>query len=198
VETPDEGKPALSKLRATSMLFYPMEHRCPRDPDYSPLSDVQKKHSTLPPANGVGWWTNIDLAEACAWIDLPDKHGLLFFGMLAQGKVWYGNSPDVATGAVDPASANRGQHAERRVPRWWIYDPMELAGVLSGATPSWQVQAKETFAPSGAAHSRMNRCNGAAFDADTSTLYLCYPDAEFEPERYSRSVVHAWKVRAKD
>jgi hypothetical protein len=194
VETPDEGKRPFSKLRAAPMVFYPMKHRCPRDPDYAPLVDRKGAHVNQPPQDGVGLWTNVDLAEACAWIDLADKHGLLFFGMLAQGKVWYGNSPDAATGVVDSAQANRGNHAERRVPRWWIYDPMDLAGVLSGTTQSWQVQAKETFAPSGAAETRMNRCNGAAFDAVTNTLYLCYPNAEFEPNRHSRPVVHAWNV----
>jgi hypothetical protein len=195
VEKPDASNPPLTKLRATQMLFYPMEHRCPRDPDYSPLHEVQAKHANPRPQNGVGWWTNVDLAEACAWIDLADKHGVLFFGMLTQGKIWYGNSPDAATGAVDPASSNRGNHAERRVARWWIYDPMELAGVLTGAAEPWQVRAKETFAPRGPGGTKMNRCNGAAFDKETNTLFLCYPDAEFERGRYSRPVVHAWKVQ---
>lgn len=192
VAWPERTTTNMTKLAATPLVQYPMQHRCPRDADYLPRGEFM----ALPPRNGTGLWTSHDLVDACSWIDLPERHGVLFFGRLAQGNIWYGDDPDPKTGIDDPASNSRGEHAERYARRWWIYDPADLAKVASENMESWAIRPVECFDPGQMAPNVNGDCTGAAFDASTSTLYVCYPQTEKPdfPGAGRRPVVHAWRV----
>jgi hypothetical protein len=74
----------------------------------------------------VGYWTwNDHVYEACQWIDLAAKSGVLCAPTLGNGRGWYYNST---------LNSERGSHA------WMIYDTADLAQVARGKKEEWQIQ----------------------------------------------------------
>jgi hypothetical protein len=108
------------------------------------------------------------------WVDLPDKHGLIYFGQLvttpvgyrapgdADGLVhmWYGD-PDHASktgstvagysdhkcchGQDDPWWQATGTAAHYRVPMAWIYNPDHLIDTAQGRAALWSRTPTSTF-----------------------------------------------------
>jgi len=142
-----------------------------------------------------------DTVKTCVWIDLPDKHGVLYFGQLvttpegysAPGDpdgfvhMWYGdpNSKNAPGGAQhcchgqdDPWWGATGPGAHYRVPMGWIYNPNDLVATAQGKadlwsrTPAHTFQLKSEIAPQ--MHSRHNAgaIGAAAFDAEKRRVYL--------------------------
>jgi hypothetical protein len=101
------------------------------------------------------------------WIDLPDKHGLLYFGGLArtpEGYVapydedglihrGYAQLPDNAQGVpvcchgqTDPFFSATGPWAHVRQPMGWIYDPSTLVASATNVAPLHSRTPVHTFA----------------------------------------------------
>jgi hypothetical protein len=129
------------------------------------------------PINGRGYWTAADTIEGAAvWIDIPTKHGLIFFPTLGQGEICYCSSAITA---------------ESFSSYWYIYSPNALARVARGELQPWQVNSssmtKVTY-PAGV------RVTGVVFDDVEQILYLyvyqAYRDGvEFYP------LVYAYKLK---
>lgn len=84
------------------------------------------------PDNGVGHWSWSDyLWQGGAWVDLADKHGVVFFPTLANGREWYETST---------------LHAEKASHWVYIYDPYDLAEVARGVKKQWEIQAVNRWA----------------------------------------------------
>jgi len=83
------------------------------------------------PVNGVGHWSWSDrLWQSAAWIDLPDKSGLVYFPTLVYGREWYETSTLHGMGAT----------------HWWyVYDTADLAAVTQGQKQQHEIQAKNTW-----------------------------------------------------
>jgi hypothetical protein len=114
------------------------------------------------PASG-----NNDTMSSCVWIDLPDKHGLLYFGQLAttpEGYVapgdpdgfvhqWYGqpirrdgSAPQTCChGQDDPFWQATGPGAHYRVPMGWIYNPDDLVATAQRKADLWSRTPTSTF-----------------------------------------------------
>jgi hypothetical protein len=106
----------------TPLLGYTPTKRAHRDPDYYSEYDGGDWN----PEDGTGYWTWSDVIfQGGAWIDLHDRHGVLFFATLGNGRVWYENSD---------RNAERGSHA------LFIYAPLDLGKVASGVKEQWQIQ----------------------------------------------------------
>jgi hypothetical protein len=146
-----------------------------RNPDYQ----EQLKWSPGPKGK-VGYWTGMDeIFGACVWIDLPDKHGLLYVASLGHGRVWY----------------EGGDRFAEKVKGWWfVYDPRSLAEVALGrknpwqhSPASWQVNYEPQ--PGG-----KWTTPGCTFDPESRTLFLLVPGCyQSGVEWYP--LVHGWKVK---
>ncbi len=108
-----------------------------------------------------------DSMTSCVWIDLPDKHGLLYFGQLvttpegysAPGDpdgyvhLWYGapirtdgSAPQTCChGQDDPFWQATGPGAHYRVPMGWIYNPDDLVATAQKKANLWSRTPTSTF-----------------------------------------------------
>ncbi|MEO7272562.1 MAG: hypothetical protein ABI211_11225 [Vicinamibacterales bacterium] len=159
------------------LILHDLEHRQARDTRYKHcgwkvaydcrLGDVLEQ--------GVPFWGGNDPGAcndsmmSCVWIDLPDKHGLLYFGFLAttpegytapgdpdgfihQG---YGNAfhytsasglPNVCChNQDDPFWGTTGPFAHYRVPMGWIYNPNDLVATAQKKADLWSRTPTSTF-----------------------------------------------------
>ena len=118
------------------------------------------------PQNGIGYWTAGDyLWQAAAWIDLPDKSGLIYFPSISKGHIFYQTSTLNADGAN----------------HWWYeYDPADLARVAQGLSQSaiqpaaeWQVNYPGLSYPLPAwSDLPPNKVTGVTYDSTTKRLYI--------------------------
>ena len=135
------------------------------------------------PHNGVGYWSWTDVIwQAAVWIDLPTKHGVLFFPNQGNGRLWYGNG---------------GVNEEHGSNWWYTYDPKDLATVAQGVTPQWSIQAARTWSVhypglsyplTGFATNQ--QVTGATYDDSTRRLYLAVSFAGSNSE----TVVYVYEV----
>jgi hypothetical protein len=147
------------------------------------------------PAAGTG-----DSMRSVVWIDLPDKHGLVYFGMLVTTPTGYTapNDPQGYThmgyaalpkdaqgrhvcchGQDDPFFGATGPWAHTQVPHCWIYDPVDLIASATGQaalhsrTPKYTVQMRDGMTPW--MPMRIHAQNlglGSVFDPDTRRVYV--------------------------
>jgi hypothetical protein len=162
------SNPHKSSLSTTDLLGYPFNatpytspDRGHRDADYSTDFDGWQ------PKNGVGYWTWVDsMFQSGVWIDLPNKHGLLYGAVLGNGHVYYANST---------THADRGSHF------FMIYDPADLAQVAQGQKRQDQIQWKSgwsihigdlSYPLSGWQDLSNSLITGMTFDPTTARLYV--------------------------
>jgi hypothetical protein len=158
------------------IILHDMQHRMARDTRYKNCGwqvkyDCQAGStidSGIPlfggpdPAAGQS-----DTMSNCVWIDLPDKHGLLYFGQLVttpegytapgdpDGFVhqWYGapirkdgSAPRTCChGQDDPFWQATGPGAHYRVPMGWIYNPDDLVATAQKKANLWSRTPTSTF-----------------------------------------------------
>jgi hypothetical protein len=150
------------KLQSQQLAFYPYpDHKCQREP-WTGWSVDKTSNTTVKTLSTD--WSPTDFVYAAAWIKTPTLEGILFAGnVTAPGaNGWYGNGTilsDTTAGSysqtsnpppafVDPLAPNtRGTHADKYVPRCWIYSAADLASVASGAKLPYQIAPVETFDP---------------------------------------------------
>jgi hypothetical protein len=159
---------------------------------------------------GVMASTADDNTNVTAWIDLPDKHGILYFGTLVRSPDgyfapgdprglahrWYGdpfvqNPPQTCChGQDDPNWGATGDGSHYRQPMGWIYDPDSLVAVLNGEVDPWAVTpATDAFelrelTPDFDRRLVYERLGGGYFDAAARRLYVMYKfDSFTQPDR---------------
>jgi hypothetical protein len=146
---------------------------------------------------GVGSWTELDYVHGCTYIDLPEKHGVLFAGALATGHVWYGVPTECGHGQINPCSGGTGPNATGFEPRWWIYNPDQCMLVATGnlganLSPAFQ------FNPATAIHPIQLGCNrafgGIYFDRDTRKLYIAAYQADLSIPGLELPLIHVYQV----
>jgi hypothetical protein len=187
---PPEG-PHMSTVPATALVSYhppslaaygrPM--RCPRNADYHTEFDSWQ------PRDGIGYWSWTDeIQQGCVWIDLPDRHGILFFPSMGHGRIWYENSD---------------RRAERAYHWWLAYNPHDLAKVARRelaqdlVTPSWsqQVNYPQLTYPSWVSpgwFQTLPKVVGSTFDSVTRTLFLMIMT---KPWPASEQTVLAYRIK---
>jgi hypothetical protein len=100
-----------------------------------------------------------DTMASMVWVDLPDKHGVLYFGQLVTTPVgysapgdpdglvhmWYGDpfrrdgtpAQTCCHGQDDPWWGATGPGAHYRVPMGWIYNPNDLVATAQKKADLW-------------------------------------------------------------
>jgi hypothetical protein len=141
-----------------------------------------------------------DTMNSCVWVDLPDKHGLVFFGTLVttpQGytapgdpdglvHLWYGDpfrsdgsaAKTCCHGQDDPWWFGTGPGAHYRVPMGWIYNPDDLKATIAGTTPLYGVRPSSdqfewrSINPQLPARDTAGAYGGAYFEPSTRRIYV--------------------------
>jgi hypothetical protein len=158
-----------SSISSTNLVGYPFvadaygpPERAHRDTNYQGSGDWL----AWAPRNGIGYWTDVDaIRQNAAWIDLLDKHGVIFTPVLGNGRIWY-QSSDVWGDA--------GSHA------WFIYDPSDFVKVIQGQKQEWEIQPIEylvqypglSYPLPSFQGSVASMITGTAFDTTTNRLYV--------------------------
>jgi hypothetical protein len=151
---PNSGNPAYNSA----------DVRVHRDPDYS----GGNWGGVWNPQNGVGYWTSGDLMwQSAVWIDLPDKHAVIYFPYLGNGNIWY-QVPGMFL------ETERASHA------WFVYDPADLAAVAQGQKQQNEIQPVEwlwqypgiSYPLPGWGPEPGNVITGATYDSTTRRLYV--------------------------
>jgi hypothetical protein len=184
---PDAAKG--STVAFTNLVGYPFNpvpytdpDRCHRDTDYHTEFDGWN------PKNGVGYWSWTDyIWQGGVWIDLPEKHGVVFFPTLSRGRTWYEN-----------ATLN----AERAVHAFYVYNPYDLGRVATGSQKQYKIQPAATWDvsfenisyPMPAWRDEPNHMiTGAAFDQAHRTLYVAVRFA-YGTGSAAQHLVYAYRV----
>jgi hypothetical protein len=169
-----------AELDALLLIDHPLARPAHRNPDYRTEFGGQPN-----PRDGVGFWGwHDEILGAGTWIDLPDKHGVLFVTTVGHGRTWYEKS-DI--------------HADHVEASWFVYDPRDLAAVAQGRARPWDPEAafwKVDYKPRPLATQPAARWRtpGCTFDAATRTLFVLVPFSyQGGVEWYS--LIQAWRVR---
>jgi hypothetical protein len=143
-------------------------------------------------AGGQGYWTQADGTQACVYIDLPDKAGILFHNTLGIGNVWYGD-PTALGG--NPCGGGQGENANNFEPRWHIYDPADCQKVIAGTLPPYAITPKSDFNPLAAIDGFRIGCDahsgGMYFDANNRRLYVSTSRADVD----ALPLIHVFRIR---
>jgi len=143
-----------------------------------------------------------------AWLTVGDKSAVIFVGIKAVGKAWYGYSngveyptsgdPNEPVPEVPPwPHDSRGWWSERIEAQVFLYDPNDLADVARGAEKTWEPQPYATlnidkylFDP-GYDHEREKRytVGAVSFDRARGILYILERRADAD-----KSLVHVFKL----
>jgi len=147
--------------------------------------------------NGVGSWTDLDYVHGCTYIDLPEKHGVLFAGSIATGHLWYGWVDQCGHGLGNPCGGGTGPNATGFEPRWWIYNPEDCMRVATGhlapnLTPAFQFNPSTAIAPIQLGCNRA--LGGTYFDKDTRRLYVAAYQADTSVAGMFLPLIHVYQV----
>jgi len=169
------------ELDALTLIDHPVQHIAHRNTDYT-----TEFSGTSNPKNGVGFWGWFDeIFGAATWIDLPDKHGMLFIATLGHGRTWYEKSD---------------RHAERVEGWWFVYDPRDLAAVARNTKRPWDPEPASwmvnyTPRPLGGTNPVQHfRTPGCTFDATTRILFVLQPYSYKDGVEWF-PLVHGWRVK---
>jgi hypothetical protein len=214
------------------LIMHDINHRQARDTKYKTcgwrvLYDCKAGSDMLTPPPLFGGVDpaagESDTMGSVAWIDLPDKHGLLYFGQLVTTPVgytapgdpdglvhmWYGDpfrsdgsKPQTCChGQDDPFWGATGPGAHYRVPMGWIYNPNDLVVVAQGKADLWSRVPVHTFqwqtyVPALAGRFPNGMWGGSVFDAPTRRLYtVIYNKDNVTAPPNARPVIMAFEIR---
>jgi hypothetical protein len=178
-------------LEPVPLLGYPHTPKPPGPPDRCHRNtDYKTEFDGWKPSGGVGYWTWEDqIWGGGTWLDLPEKHAVLFFCVLGHGRVWYEQSVT---------------HAERG--KYWClaYHPRDLAAVAQGHKKQWEIQPAASWEVafgkglgpnlSGWEGEPNQMVCGATFDPRDRRLYVLVRNVwRTEVEYYPR--VYCWQVK---
>lgn len=145
---------------------------------------------------GVGSFTQADSVNNCVYIDLPDRHGVLFAGSLGTGHIWYGFENNCGHGFGNPCGGGQGPNASGRAPQWWIYSPEDLQRVANGEIGA-NLTPHAAFDPTSRYPIQMG-CHqafgGLYFDAPTSRLYVAAPSADLSIPGLQLPLLHVYQL----
>jgi hypothetical protein len=200
---PDPWNTSQRSIENHGLLLHDLQHRQSRDANYKVcgwnVPYDSGKGGTMSPGQPI-WGTQdpgsgtVDAMKNCLWIDLPEKHGVLFFGQLATTPagysapgdpdghihIWYGPGTCVH-GQADAFFQATGPATHYRQVMGWIYNPNDLIGTAQGKTSLWGVRPTTdafrfgNIAPifNQKVHSRAWGGN-AVFDPQTRRIYVAY------------------------
>lgn len=156
--------------------------------------------------NGVGSWTQVDAFGGAEWIEGPSAHGVLCFGKLGAGHIWYRNAGvgnDLCTHGVASPVNITGPVSTDAYPFAMIFDPADLAAVRAGTKTAYTVDPVQTInlqTTYGIQTSLITHIGsaklvaGSYFDPTTGKLYVCAPEADTSVVGIFTPLVHVFQV----
>jgi len=199
-----------------AVIFHDLQHRQARDTRYKFCNWVERydctKGSTV--ARGLPIFggaepgsSSDDTVQSAVWVDLPDNHGVIYFGQLASTPAgytapgdpdglthqWYGSSQDQTnpTGKPghcchaqdDPWWQATGPAVHYRLAKGWIYNPNDLIAPARGKADLWSRTPSSEFEmgtilPLAAQRTPPGFFRNAYFDAPTRRIYVVLHEAE--------------------
>lgn len=192
------------------LILHDINHRMKRDTRYKVCEWTVgydcSKGSTITPGvplfGGRVGGSDHDGMGSVRWIDLPDKHGLLYFGQLATtpvgvkapgdpdgiGHIWYGAAQSTANpegkpqfcchGQGDPWWNATGPGAFYRQATGWIYNPDDLIATAQKKVNLWELSpSTDAFnwgdiIPEAQGPTKPGLFGGSAFDDASRRIYL--------------------------
>lgn len=198
------------------MILHDIAHPQARDSNYKTCGWNVKYDcsagSTVSP--GTPFFQQVDTMSGAAWVDLPDKRGVVFFGQLATKvdgfnygsdnvpHIWYGAQICCHGQNGAPLWMATGPGTPTSVPYIWIYDPNDLASVAQGRTPYYGVTPKAVFpvsAISGAFPSNVAwyYWGGAHFDPASRLLFVATNSDDTLTNSYEpRPVIRVFRINS--
>jgi len=146
---------------------------------------------------GRGSWTDIDYFNGLIYLNLPNKHGVLFVGSMGTGHTWYGRPDDCGHGFSSASlTSGTGPNASSFRSWWGVYDPAKMAAVAAGQRnptfpPDVQFDPSRAIAPLKLGAGRS--FGGMHFDSETSMLYVLSREAEQVGLMYI-PLIHVFRV----
>ncbi|MDR1727504.1 MAG: hypothetical protein LBT74_06195 [Acidobacteriota bacterium] len=161
-----------ASINALPLVGYDIDHRL-NVPARRYRRDT--KACVVYPLPGVGseeiasyWAEQLDETGTCTWIDLPDKQGVVWFGLLVDVKPGYKapGDPDglphygydspiggsegrpaghCCHGQDDPYWESNGPFAHSRVPWVFIMDPSQFVPIINGKQKPWDAKPHSLF-----------------------------------------------------
>jgi hypothetical protein len=213
------------------LIRHDIEHRQKRDQRYkvcgwNGVYDCSKGSTLVPgpPTFGGTLSSDQDTMSSALWIELPDKHGLLFFGQLAttpegytapgdpDGLIhsWYGAALSVLNpagkerycchGQYDPYWDATGPGCHYRMAKGWIYNPNDLAATAQKKADLWSRVPTSEFEwgkilPEANGPVRPGFWGGSAFDAASRRIYVVLAGADTILPGKPRPVIAAFDIR---
>lgn len=177
-----------------------------------------------PPVFGGFLANDHDTMSSALWVDLPDKHGLLFFGQLAStpldyiapgdpdglAHAWYG----AALSKLNPCQKERccchGQPDEHwnatgpgthyRLSKGWIYNPNDLVATAQKKADLWSRVPTSEFEwgkilPDANGPVRPGFWGGSGLDVATRRIYAGLPGADTSLPGPARPLIAAFDIR---
>ena len=201
-------------LSCKRLILHDIEHRQARDANYRRCGwkTLYNCAAGVTLSDGTPVFTDIDTMTGAAWIDLPDKHGVIFFGQLAtklEGfkyendtlpHVWYGMDTCCHGQSGKPVWQATGPGTPTSVPHLWIYNPFDLGRVAEGKASPWSL----TPASITPAYTLANMAKsaglyyfgGAHFDAASRLLFLATTYSDSLTNRYEpRPVIRVFRIK---
>lgn len=162
--------------------------------------------------NGTPFFTDIDTMTSTVWIDLPDKHGVVFFGQLATKldgfnyvndtlpHVWYGMDTCCHGQNGRPLWEATGPGTPTSVPHIWIYNPLDFGRVAEGRTNPWSLtptSVTPAYRLGGVDKSTgLYHFGGAHFDQSLRLLFVVTNFNDWTTNRYEgRPVIRVFRVK---
>ena len=212
---PDVPGVAHASIACQQLIYHDINTKQRRDTNYS-YCDYNVKYDASKGGYihpGSPEFTLIDTISAAAWIDLPTKHGVVFFGQLATTipgfryadgggscHVWYGVPTCVHGQTGAPISTGTGPAAGTMAPYLWVYDPADMALAAQGRVkpssfdPASVIPVSTISTISGQANA-LYMFGGAYFDVLTGLLFVSQIAIDWTASPYeSQPIVHVFKI----
>lgn len=198
------------------MILHDIAHAQARDANYRNCGWNVKydcsQGSVVTP--GVPFFQQVDTMSSAAWIDLPTKRGVVFFGQLATKvdgfnygsdnlpHIWYGAGICCHGQNGSPFWMATGPGTPTSVPYVWIYDPNDLALVAQGKLPHYGVTPKAVFPISAISSAFPSQTpiyywGGAHFDPASQLLFVSTINDDVVTESIEpRPVVRVFHIKS--
>jgi hypothetical protein len=217
---PSNGTPADTpgtshlSIRTQRLIYHDINQRQRRDTNYRACDWVVKydasKGKTIAP--GAPVFTSLDMLSAAAWVDLPTKHGVLFFGQIVApvpGRIyedgdtlphyWYG--PNICPHGQNGSqlSVSTGDAAGSMAALMMVYDPANLVKAAKGDVDPWSFEPASivpinTISTIPAQANSLHMFGGAYFDAETRSVFVSQVAVDPASPYESQPVIHVFTI----
>ena len=183
-----DGDPPASgqDLNATALLYYREFYTCV----WEASGDIQEVPD--PGVCDFPGYRAMDQWSGGAWIETPNKHGILICGRKGLGDNCYGSSyGQDPTCPGDTCNPSQGYHAPPYQPQILFYDPADLLAVLAETKDPWEILPYDMLIPVDRVFNPDCGVLGAtAYDSQSNTIFI----AEQGAGSFGQTAVHVWTV----